>query len=108
MREEAVFEVEVPDDFWRTLKRLKGFYTKTEMIEIIEDIKECISELEVSGAVAAAGWSDHALIRPPFNDGLHREFHVHDDDTLVVCIIRRSAYRIRMVGVYRHATIPKV
>ena len=69
-------------------------------------IKDCIRELEESGHVRLAGWNEHALSKPPFNDGSHYEFHIYDDDVLVVYFKRERKRTIRMVGVYDHTSIP--
>lgn len=61
---------------------------------------------EGAGTVTEAGWDDHRLVRPPFSDGLHFEFHVHDDDVLVVYFRRERRRVIRMVGIYDHDGIP--
>ncbi len=39
------------------------------------------------------------LEKSPFNDGLHYEFHVFDNDVLVVYLKREQRRVIRMVGV---------
>ena len=42
----------------------------------------------------------------PFADGNHFEFHIHDDDVLVVYFKRERRHVIRMVGVFDHRSLP--
>ncbi len=102
----GAYEVKAPNAFWQTLVPLKRKYTKSQMVEIIGIVKDCIRELQEKGFVDENGWSDHLLTRSPFNDGCHFEFHIFDDDVLVVYFKIERNRRIRMVGVYDHATIP--
>ena len=62
-------------------------------------------ELQEKGHVEYAGLSDHKLTKYPCNDGNHFEFHIHDDDVLVVYFKRERKRVIRMVGVYPHESI---
>ena len=98
--------VRVPGRFWETLERLRPKYSREQMVEIIVTVKDCIEELRRSGQVRESGWDDHALAKPPFSDGMHFEFHVFDDDVLVVYFRRERRHVIRMVGIYDHDTIP--
>lgn len=100
------WEVRVPHRFWETLERLRQKYTREQMIEIISILKECIEELRRTGEVSESGWASHLLVKPPFSDGMHYEFHIFDDDVLVVYFKRERRKTIRMVGVYDHRGIP--
>ncbi len=100
--------------FWATVRPFKDTYPRGEYLSIIRTIREAIAELEQEGRVIHTGWSDHRLTRSPFDDarspfddGSHFEFHIHDDDVLVVYFKRERNRRIRMVGVYSHSTIPR-
>ena len=46
------------------------------------------------------------MTKSPYADRSHYEFHVFDDDVLVVYFRRERNHVIRMVGVYDHETTP--
>ena len=100
-----MYEVIVPRHFWRTAEKLKSKYTHSQFIEIIMIIKEAINELAEKGYVDEVGWHDHLLVKKPFADGNHFEFHIYDDDVLVVYFKRESRKHIRMVGIYDHESL---
>lgn len=76
------------------------------MIEILRSIYDSMQELETYGSIKETGWSEHQLKRHPFDDGAHYEFHIYDDDVLVVYFKIMRKHTIRMVGVYSHRSIP--
>lgn len=98
--------VKVPHRFWETLARLKPKYSRQQMIEIIQTIRDCIEELAQCGEISETGWAEHNVVKPPYSDGMHYEFHIFDDDVLDVYFKRESRMVIRMVGVYDHKGIP--
>ncbi len=100
------YTVKAGRDFWRTLDPFRRKYSRSQFIEIVRIVKDCIRELQEHGEVTESGWAAHILERPPFNDGLHYEFHIFDDDVLVVYFKRERKRVIRMVGVYDHRSIP--
>ncbi|WP_165247256.1 hypothetical protein [Adlercreutzia sp. ZJ141] len=100
------YTVKISNRFWQTAKALRSKYTHEQFAEIISVIRDCINELAEKGFIEENGWDDHMLIRPPFSDGCHYEFHIYDNDILVVYFRRERNRVIRMVGVYDHATIP--
>lgn len=100
------WEVRASGVFWDTLKPLRESYGRDQMVTIILTIKECIEELAEKGYVDVNGWADHILVKRPYADGCHFEFHIHDDDVLVVYFKVERKRRIRMVGVFTHETIP--
>lgn len=100
------WEVKASADFWKTVRAFRDKYPEQEYIAIIKTIREAILELEEKGRVDESGWSEHRLERQPFADGCYFEFHIHDDDVLVVYFRRERRHVIRMVGVYDHQTIP--
>lgn len=100
------WSVKATSDFWETVARLRNYYPRAEYVSIIKSVREAIAELAEKGTVEECGWSLHALNGYPFNDGNHFEFHIHDDDVLVVYFKRERKRVIRMVGVYNHTTIP--
>lgn len=102
----AGWTVRASADFWETVKPFKDKYSHAEYVAIIKTIREAIEELKRTGHVEEAGWNEHVLRQPPYGDGLHFEFHIHDDDVLVVYFKRERKRVIRMVGVYDHETIP--
>lgn len=102
----AMYTVKAGRDFWNTLDPLRRKYSKSQFVEIVQIVKDCIRELQECGEVTENGWASHVLERAPFNDGLHYEFHIFDDDVLVVYLKRERKMVIRMVGVYDHESIP--
>lgn len=100
------WDVRASASFWATVRPFKETYPKSEYLAIIKTICETIAELQREGRIIETGWSEHRLKRSPFGDGNHFEFHIHDDDVLVVYFKRERNRRIRMVGVYSHKTIP--
>ena len=91
----SAYEVRAGRDFWNTLTPLRP-------------IKACIAELAQHGYVDENGWAEHMLEKSPFNDGLHYEFHVFDDDVLVVYLKREQRRVIRMVGIVDHESLPSL
>ena len=102
----SAFEVRASRHFWLTAQPLRGKYTREQFAEIMAIVREAIDELAEKGRVEECGWSEHPLVRRPFADGCHFEFHIYDDDVLVVYFKRESRRVIRMVGIYDHETIP--
>ncbi len=100
------WDVRASDHFWLTAKSLKPKYTHEQFAEIINIVKDAIRELAEKGYIDETGWSEHELVRAPFADGCHFEFHIYDDDVLVVYFKRESRHVIRMVGIYDHKTMP--
>lgn len=100
------WQVRAPSHFWHTLDNLRPKYSHEQLVEIVLTLKECIQELEATGHIEETGWSEHALRKSPFADGNHFEFHIFDDDVLVVYFRLERNRVIRMVGVYDHDSIP--
>ena len=100
------WEVRVSKRFWETIAVLREKYERAEYLELIDAVRDALDELAEKGSVTVAGWDEHVLIHAPFDDGCHFEFHIHDDDTLVVYFMRTSKHTIRMIGVYGHKSIP--
>lgn len=100
------YTVKAGHDFWLTLNPFRRKYNRQQFIEIAGIIKDCIRELQAYGEVTENGWLNHLLEKSPFDDGLHYEFHIFDDDVLVVYFKRERKRVIRMVGVYDHRSIP--
>lgn len=101
------YEVKVSAHFWSTLGPLRTKYAHEQMIEIINIVKDCIRELQAKGYVDENGWGEHRLVKPPYNDGMHYEFHIFDDDVLVVYFKREKNRTIRMVGIYDHESLAR-
>ena len=102
----TLYTVKAGPDFWHTLEPFKRKYSRSQFIEIVQTIKDCIRELQEQGKVTENGWATHVLEKSPFDDGLHYEFHIFDDDALVVYIKRERKRVTRMVGVYDHHSLP--
>lgn len=100
------YDVKAGPDFWSTLTPLRKKYTREQFAEIVRTVKDCIKELQEFGHVEENGWNEHMLSKSPFDDGLHYEFHIFDDDVLVVYFKRERNLVIRMVGVFDHRSIP--
>lgn len=102
----SLYEVKASSHFWLTAKPLKQKYTHDQFAEIINIVKAAIRELADKGYVGENGWNDHQLVKRPFSDGSHFEFHIYDDDVLIY-FKREDPRTIRMVGIYDHETIPQ-
>ena len=100
-----MWQVKASVDFWKSVAPLKEKYPQREYISIIKTIREAILELQEKGHVEQTGWAEHKLTGYPYGDGNHFEFHIHDDDVLVVYFKRERKQVIRMVGVFSHDTI---
>ena len=96
------WQVKASPDFWRTAKVLKDKYNHEEFASIIKEVRLAILELQDKGFVEENGWNEHPLAKSPFADGRHYEFHIHNDDVLVVYLKRDVRHTIRMVGIYDH------
>ncbi len=101
-----LYEVRVSPHFWLTAEPLRPKYTHEQFAEVIRTIRKAIDELAEKGYVDEVGWNDHLLSKRPFLDGNHFEFHVYDDDVLVVYFKREAHRVIRMVGIYDHENLP--
>lgn len=102
MSKKPNYEVKYQGGFWNGLNLLSTKYTHEQLAEVIKSIKLCIKELEDKGYVDEEGWNDHFLVKKPFNDGHHREFHTYDDDVLVVYFRKMAPNVIRMVCITDH------
>lgn len=91
--------------FWATVKPFREKYPRREYLAIIKTIHEAIEELHATGYVRECGWNERVLRYFPFGDGCHFEFHIHDDDVLVVYCKRERNRVIRMIGVFDHENI---
>lgn len=100
------WSVRADNAFWATVKPFRRKYPKRDYLEIIRTVRDAIEELHAVGHVCESGWNEHVLQQPPFNDGWHFEFHIHDDDVLVVYFKRERNRVIRMIGVYDHENLP--
>lgn len=100
------WSVRATNDFWATVKPFRERYSRKEYLAIIRTIREAIEELHEGGHVRESGWNEHILKHFPFDDGCHFEFHIHDDDVLVVYCKRERHRIIRMIGVFDHESIP--
>ena len=103
----SVYEVKAGRRFWSTLDSLRHKYPREQFASIARTVKACICELQETGHVEEYGWNEHLLIKNPFASGTHFEFHIHDDDVLVVYCKRERNHVIRMVGVFDHESIPR-
>ena len=101
------WQAKASPDFWLTAKALRTKYSHEEFALIIRTVRLAIAELQEKGHIEETGWSEHELVREPFADGHHFEFHIHDDDVLVVYFKRERRWVIRMVGIYDHGSIPR-
>ena len=99
------YEVQAGRRFWSTLDALRPKYSREQFSQIVKTVKACIHELEATGHVEENGWNEHLLVKQPFNTGTHFEFHLHDDDVLVVYCKRERNRTIRMIGVFDHEGI---
>ena len=99
------WQVKANPDFWRTAKVLKDKYSHDEFANIIQEVRLAILELQDKGFVEEHGWNEHPLAKSPFADGRHFEFHIHDDDVLVLYLKLGGRHTIRMVGIYDYESL---
>lgn len=102
------WQVRATNAFWSTVRPFKEKYPHREYLAIVNTIREAIAELYETGHVVESGWNEHVLRKYPFGDGTHFEFHIHDDDVLVVYCKRDHNRTIRMIGVFDHESIATV
>lgn len=98
------YTVNIPEEFWRSAKRLKQKYTHDEFVEIIEDIRESIVILAESGTLPPE-YNDHLLRRSPYVN--YNEYHVYDDDVLIIYYRHDKKLYLRFVEVIDHETLSK-
>lgn len=98
------YTVNIPDKFWRSAKRLKHKYTKDEFADVVEDIKDSIKILATKGKLPKE-YHDHLLRRSPYVN--YNEYHVYDDDVLVIYHRYEKKLYFRFVEVTDHETLRK-
>lgn len=75
------YKVDFAKRFWRSPRILKSKYTNEEYAEIIDEIKESIMILANTGELPEE-YGDHILVKTPYVD--FNEYHLYDDDVLVI------------------------
>ncbi|KRM37701.1 hypothetical protein FC39_GL000083 [Lactobacillus hamsteri DSM 5661 = JCM 6256] len=75
------YRIKITHRFWKSADFLKEKYSKDEYKEIMNEIEESIIVLRNKGRLPEE-YDDHILRRSPFV-GQH-EYHVYDDDVLVI------------------------
>lgn len=98
------YTVNIPDKFWRSAIKLKYKYTKDEFADVIEDIKDSIKILATKGQLPKE-YYDHPLRRSPYVN--YNEYHVYDDDVLVIYYRYEKKLYLRFVEVSDHQTLRK-
>ena len=101
-----MWQVKATNAFWETVRPFRDKYPRRDYLALIKTIRAAILELEEKGHIEETSWDEHVLARQPFADGNHFEFHIHDDDVLVVSFKRERRHVIRMVGVFDHRSLP--
>ena len=96
------YTVNIPDKFWRSLKRLKLKYTQDEFADVVAEIKESIKILASDG-VLPEEYHDHLLRRSPYVN--YNEYHVYDDDVLVIYYRYEKKLYLRFVEVIDHESL---
>lgn len=93
------YTVNIPEKFWRSAKKLRYKYTHDEFTELIEDVKESIKVLANKGKLPKE-YHDHLLRRSPYVN--YNEYHVYDDDVLVIYYRYEKRLYFRFVEVTDH------
>lgn len=75
------YEVDFAKRFWKSPRILKSKYTNEEYSEIIDEIKESILMLAQYGNLPR-DYDDHILMKTPYIS--FNEYHLYDDDVLVI------------------------
>lgn len=93
------YTVNIPEKFWSSVKRLRPKYTKDEFTDIIIEIKDSIKILASEGQLPE-GYADHLLRRSPYVN--YREYHVYDDDVLIIYFRNDKKLYLRFIEVLDH------
>lgn len=96
------YQVKISKRFWDSAKKLKKKYTNEEFSEIIDEIRESIVLLANDGALPQE-YQDHVLRRSPYFN--HHEYHLYDDDVLVIYVRNNRHLYLRFVEVTDHANL---
>ena len=98
------YQVKISKGFWESAKKLKQKYTNEEFSDIIDEIRESIILLANDGKLPEE-YQDHILRRSPYLN--HHEYHLYDDDVLVIYVRNENHLYLRFVEVTDHATLNK-
>lgn len=93
------YTVNIPNKFWQSVRKLRYKYAKDEFKEVIEKIKESIKILAREGCLPE-DYDDHLLRRSPYTN--YHEYHVYDDDVLVIYFRYEKKLYLRFVEVTDH------
>lgn len=96
------YKVKISKGFWRSAKRLKQKYTNEKYSQIIDEIRELIIIL-ANGGILPKEYQDHILRRSPYQN--HREYHLYDDDILVIYVRKQKQLYLRFVEVIDHKNL---
>lgn len=96
------YTVNIPEKFWRSAKRLRHKYTHEQFTELIKEIKESIKILANNGELPSE-YDDHLLRRSPYIN--YNEYHVYDDDVLIIYYRYKRKFYFRFVEVTDHETL---
>ncbi|WP_251545422.1 type II toxin-antitoxin system mRNA interferase toxin, RelE/StbE family [Limosilactobacillus caecicola] len=98
------YQVNIPDKFWLSIKNLRTQYTRDELSEIVAELKESIRMLANNGKLPDE-YHDHLLRRSPYVN--YNEYHIYDDDVLVIYQRREKKLYLRFVEVTNHQQLRK-
>lgn len=96
------YTVNIPDSFWRSIKKIKHKYTHDEFVEVVFEIKESIKILAKEGKLPPE-YHDHLLRRSPYVN--YNEYHVYDDDILIIYYRQNKKMYLRFVEVIDHESL---
>lgn len=96
------YQVNIPNKFWQSAKKLRTKYTKEEFTNIVAEIKESIQILSDKGKLPKE-YHDHQLRRSPYVN--YNEYHVYDDDVLVIYYRHEKKLYLRFVEVTDHKNL---
>lgn len=98
------YHVRISKGFWKSAKRLKQKYTNEEYSDIVDEIRESIFLLANDGTLPKE-YQDHMLRRSPYLN--YHEYHLYDDDVLVIYVQNKNSLYLRFVEVTDHETLSK-
>lgn len=99
------YRIKITHRFWKSAEFLKTKYPKEEVKAIIAEIEESILILRHQGSLPQE-YDDHILRRSPFV-GQH-EYHVYDDDILIIYSKHENKKLFRFIMVLDHEMLNEI
>lgn len=98
------YKVRITKKFWSSASQLKKKYSRAEYNDIINEIQESILILANRGYLPSE-YQDHVLRRSPYQN--YNEYHLYDDDVLVIYVRNDKRLYFRFVEVTDHENLHK-